>query len=194
MTIDEKNRKLFEDIAFEYMDSLYSTALRMSRNTEEAEDLVQDTYLRAWRFFDKFEQGTNFKAWIFKILTNTFINRYRKKVRTPQQVQYEKVEFAIEDDSNDNVEEWSGFDEANYSELFDDDITGALAKLPEEFRIVILLADVESFSYKDIAKIIDRPIGTVMSRLYRGRKQLQQNLEQYAKKEGFIRDISNQPD
>ncbi len=180
-------KEKFEQIAFEHMDSLYSTALRMTRNTEEAEDLVQDTYMRAFRFFDKYQQGTNFKAWIFKILTNTFINRYRKKTRTPQKVQFEKVEFGIENpDGYQETAEWTGFDESNYEELFDDDIRSALSQLSEEFRMVILLADVEGFSYKEIADIIDRPIGTVMSRLFRGRKMLQKILEGYAKREGYI--------
>ncbi len=183
----QEQKSQFEEIAFTYMDSLYSTALRLTRNTEEAEDLVQDTYLRAYRFFDKFQMGTNFKAWIFKILTNTFINKYRKMVRTPQQVQLEKVEFGLENDDNGDASEWSGFDEANYEELFDDDIKSALSQLSEEFRMVILLADVESFSYKEIAEIINRPIGTVMSRLFRGRKMLQRVLEKYAKREGYIR-------
>ncbi len=184
-----EKKKLFEDIAFEYMDSLYSTALRLTRNTEEAEDLIQDTYLRAYRFFDKFEEGTNFKAWIFKILTNTFINKYRKKVRTPQQVQLEKVEFGLENkDDYQEETEWEGFEEEKYNELFDDDIKSALAQLSTEFRMVILLADVEQFSYKEIAQMIDRPIGTVMSRLFRGRRMLQKILENYAKDEGYIKE------
>lgn len=170
------------------MDSLYSTALRMTRNTAEAEDLVQDTYLRAYRFFGKFEEGTNFKAWIFKILTNTFINKYRKKIRTPQQVQLDKVEFGLEsEDEQKALKEWEGFNESNYEELFDDDIKAALAQLSDEFRMVILLADVEGFAYKEIADIIDRPIGTVMSRLFRGRRMLQKVLEKYARNEGYIR-------
>ncbi len=190
--ISEEQKRKFEDIAFEYMDSLYSTALRMTRNTAEAEDLVQDTYLRAYRFFDKFEEGTNFKAWIFKILTNTFINKYRKKIRTPQQVQLEKVEFGLENENvQQGVKEWGGFDEANYEELFDDDIKAALQQLSEEFRMVILLADVEGFAYKEIADIIDRPIGTVMSRLFRGRRMLQKVLEKYARQEGYIKSKAN---
>ncbi|HNY91026.1 MAG TPA: sigma-70 family RNA polymerase sigma factor [bacterium] len=186
--ITDEQKKRFEEIAFEYMDSLYSTALRMTRNTAEAEDLVQDTYLRAYRFFGKFEEGTNFKAWIFKILTNTFINKYRKKIRTPQQVQLDKVEFGLEsEDEQKAIKEWDGFDESNYEELFDDDIKAALAQLSDEFRMVILLADVEGFAYKEIADIIDRPIGTVMSRLFRGRRMLQKVLEKYARNEGYIR-------
>ncbi|HPG41651.1 MAG TPA: sigma-70 family RNA polymerase sigma factor [bacterium] len=192
VTLEKDTTKTrFEDIAFEYMDSLYSTALRMTRNTQEAEDLVQDTYLRAFRFFDKFEPGTNFKAWIFKILTNTFINRYRKKVRTPQQIDLEKVTYGLENEEESDLKvEWTGYDEEKYAELFDDDIKSALAQLPEEFRIVVMLSDVEDFTYKEIAEIIDRPSGTVMSRLFRGRRMLQKILEKYAKKEGYVRSTS----
>jgi RNA polymerase sigma-70 factor, ECF subfamily len=177
----------FEQVAFAHMDSLYSTALRLTRNTEEAEDLVQETYLRAFRFFDKFQEGTNFKAWIFKILTNTFINKYRQKVKAPQKVQMEKVEYGLKSEAEDSPSSWTGYDEARYSELFDDDIQSALSQLPEEFRMIVLLADVEGFSYKDIAEMINRPIGTVMSRLFRGRKILQKILEHYAHKQGYIR-------
>ena len=189
---EEEKKQKFEEIAFEHMNSLYSTALRLSRNTEEAEDLVQDTFLRAYRFFDKFELGTNFKAWIFKIMTNTFINKYRKKVRTPQQVELDKVAFGLEnEEENDIKAEWTGYDESKYEELFDDDIKSALSQLSEEFRIVVLLADIEGFSYKEIAEIIDRPNGTVMSRLFRGRKMLQKILEKYAKREGYIKSSTN---
>jgi len=188
MAGDDQAKSGFEDIAFQYMDSLYSTALRFTRNTEEAEDLVQDTYLRAYRFFDKFQTGTNFKAWIFKILTNTFINKYRKKARTPQQVQLDKVAYGLEnEESPERVAEWSGYDEEKYQELFDDDITVALSQLSEEFRMVVLLADIEGFSYKEIAEIIGRPSGTVMSRLFRGRRMLQRILEKYARREGYIK-------
>jgi len=186
--LSDEAKKKFEAIAFEYMNSLYSTALRMTRNAMEAEDLVQDTYLRAYRFFDKFEEGTNFKAWIFKILTNTFINKYRKKVRTPQSVQLEKVEFGLaEEETKQETTAWEGYDEERYHELFDDDIKAALSQLSEEFRMVIILADVEGFSYKEIADMIDRPIGTVMSRLFRGRHILQRSLDKYARREGYIK-------
>ncbi|MDZ7721591.1 MAG: sigma-70 family RNA polymerase sigma factor [candidate division KSB1 bacterium] len=191
MNESQRQKQAFEEIAFEHMDSLYSTALRYTHNTQEAEDLVQDTYLRAYRFFDKFEKGTNFKAWIFKILTNTFINRYRKKVRTPQQVQLEKVEYGLEDknsDADEDVGEWDDFDKDKYKELFDDEITSALSQLSDDFRMVVLLADVEGFSYKEIAEIIDRPSGTVMSRLFRGRRMLQRILEKYAQREGYVKE------
>ena len=188
MAEEEQAQTGFEEIAFQYMDSLYSTALRFTRNTEEAEDLVQDTYLRAFRFFDKFQTGTNFKAWIFKILTNTFINKYRKKARTPQQVQLDKVAYGLENEEPpERVAEWAGYDEEKYDELFDDDITVALSQLSEEFRMVVLLADIEGFSYKEIAEIIGRPSGTVMSRLFRGRRMLQRILEKYARREGYIK-------
>jgi len=186
--LSEAAKFKFEAIAFEHMNSLYSTALRMTRNAMEAEDLVQDTYLRAYRFFDKFEEGTNFKAWIFKILTNTFINKYRKKVRTPQSVQLDKVEFGIaEAEEKEGPVDWDGYDEARYHELFDDDVKAALSQLPEEFRMVIILADIENFSYKEIAEMIKRPIGTVMSRLFRGRRILQRILDTYARREGYIK-------
>ncbi len=180
-------KEYFEQVAFEHMNSLYSTALRYTKNTQEAEDLVQDTYMRAYRFFDKFQRGTNFKAWIFKILTNTFINKYRKKARTPQHVQLEKVEYGLKHDDDENaLGEWKGFDESKYEDLFDDEITAALSQLSDEFRMVVLLADVEGFSYKEIAAIIDRPNGTVMSRLFRGRRMLQRILGKYAEREGYV--------
>jgi len=187
--LQEQKKQNFEAIAFQYMDSLYSTALRFTRNIEEAEDLVQDTYLRAFRFFDKFQEGTNFKAWIFKILTNTFINKYRKKARTPQQVQLDKVAYGLEnhDEDDKKLGEWSGYDESKYADLFDDEISSALSQLSEDFRMVVLLADIEGFSYKEIAQIIGRPSGTVMSRLFRGRRMLQRILAKYANREGYIK-------
>jgi len=180
-------KKIFEELSLQYMDLLYSTALRMTKNTEEAEDLVQDSYLRAYRFFHKFEQGTNFKAWIFRILTNTFINRYRKKLRTPKKVELDKVSFFIEDEEAiRDLDINNGSDDPSYDELFDDDINRALNKLSDDFRQIILLADVEGLSYKEIAKKANIPIGTVMSRLFRGRRMLQKKLFKYALKEGYV--------
>jgi len=178
----------FIDLAFEFMDALYSTALRLTRNQLDAEDLVQDTYMRAYRFYDKFEKGTNFKAWIFKILTNTFINRYRKKAREPQRVEFEKVEFSYSVELHEkNLEDQVATSEKVYREVFDDKVIDALNKLSDEFKFVVLLCDVHNFSYKEIASIINKPIGTVMSRLSRGRKQLQKYLEEYARQEGYIK-------
>ena len=184
----EEKRQLFDKIAFEHIDSLYDTALRLTREPMSAEDLVQDTYLRAFRFFEKFEQGTNFRAWIFKILMNTFINQYRKQSREPQKVRFEKVEFATEDPAAESeLEAWESYDEYAYDDLYDDDIKNALDKLSGDFRMVVLLADAEGFSYKEISEIIGHPIGTVMSRLSRGRKIMQSFLKQYAIERGYIK-------
>lgn len=180
-------QKEFKDLTFLHMDSLYNTALRMTRNQLDAEDLVQDVYVRAYRFFHKFKRDTNFKAWIFKILTNTYINQYRKKLNQPRQVDIDKIEYTYFEkriDTHNAVIE--RFDEVSYDSLFDDEIRDALQKLPDEFRIVVLLADIESFSYKEIAAIVECPLGTVMSRLSRGRKHLQSYLRDYAMKGGFI--------
>lgn len=187
----EKKRAEFEKLAFPHMESLYHTALRFTKNEVDAEDLVQDVYVRAFRFFHKFKKGTNFKAWIFKILTNTFINRYRKAKSQPQHIELETIEYKYADDEKTADEkEVKHPDEIKYDRIFDDEIKSALDQLPTDFRIVVLLADVESFSYKEIAKIIGRPIGTVMSRLSRGRKYLQQHLKSYAIEGGYI----NKPD
>ena len=182
----------FEKLSLQYMDMLYSTALKMTRNIEEAEDLVQDTYLRAYRFFDKFEQGTNFKAWIFRILTNTFINNYRKKARTPRPVELDKVSFFLEDEDEpfQEPEGLNAYEEEAYGELFDDEINHALDRLSAEFRQIIILADVEGLSYKEIAEKADIPIGTVMSRLFRGRRMLQRSLFHYARRQGYVGDPS----
>lgn len=184
---DSERQQAFMKTALEYMDALYSTALRLTRNPLDAEDLVQDTYMRAYRFYDKFEQGTNFKAWIFKILTNTFINRYRKKAREPQRIEFDKIGFSYsEEDRPKNLEDQIAKNDQIYHEVFDDKVIAALNKLSDDFKLVVLLCDVHNFSYKEIAAIIKKPIGTVMSRLSRGRKQLQKYLEEYARQEGYI--------
>jgi RNA polymerase sigma-70 factor (ECF subfamily) len=184
----EQKRRAFEKIAFEHMDALYNTALRMTRNVLDAEDLLQDVYLRAFRFFDKFEQGTNFKAWIFKILTNTYINRYRQKVREPQRQDFSKIEFAHGDKSKSRDEKYeTHYDEKLYRDLFEDEIRDALDKLSYDFRAVVLLCDIEGFSYKEIADIIGKPMGTVMSRLSRARQQLQTHLAEFARREGYVK-------
>jgi len=184
-----KHRNEFEALALPHMDSLYSTALRLSKNPLDAEDLVQDTYLRAYRFYDKFAPGTNFKAWIFKILTNTFINRYRKKQREPQKVDFEKVEFSYseEDERQEVTREFVDIDTRIHESLFDDKVKDAIDRLPIDFRMVILLCDVHGFAYKEIAELVNTPIGTVMSRLSRARRQLQKYLEDYAIREGYIK-------
>jgi len=184
----EERRRKFEALAFPHVDALYGTALRMTRRPLDAEDLLQDVYLRAYRFFDKFEEGTNFKAWIFKILTNTFINRYRKKVREPQQTEFERVEYfytEAEKERDDKYE--THYDEQRYAGLFGDEVNAALGKLSYDFRAVVILCDIEGFSYKEIARIIGAPIGTVMSRLSRARQQLQNYLRDYAQRQGIVK-------
>jgi RNA polymerase sigma-70 factor (ECF subfamily) len=179
----------FTDQAMEHMPSLYSAALRMTRNPADAEDLVQETYLKAYRGFGSFEQGTNLKAWLYRILTNTFINRYRAAKRRPEETDLDDVEdFYL-------YRRLGGLEEARASRSAEDEMMGffseeevkaAVEALPEQFRLAVLLADVEGFSYKEIASILDIPIGTVMSRLHRGRKNLQKQLYEYASQQGLI--------
>jgi RNA polymerase sigma-70 factor (ECF subfamily) len=184
----EERRRNFAALAFPHMDALYGTALRMTRRPFDAEDLVQDVYLRAYRFFDRFEEGTNFKAWIFKILTNTFINRYRQKARTPQQTNFEKVEFFYTEAEKERDDKYqSHYDEKQYADLFGDEVSAALGKLSYDFRAAVILCDIEGFSYKEISQITGTPIGTVMSRLSRARQQLQSYLRDYAQREGVVK-------
>ena len=180
--MDDLTRKQeFEKIAFQHLNSLYSTALRMTRRPVEAEELIQDTYLRAFKHFDKFELGTNFNAWIFRILTNTFINKYRKQSKMPVHIDIEKVAPVLEDAATgDQIGLQKNYDDSNYREIFDDEIIDALHTLPDDFRLVVILADIEGFSYKEIAKIVRAPVGTVMSRLFRSRQLLKKRLVDYA--------------
>ena len=193
MREENNRRKEFEDIAMEHVDSLYSMAIRLVFNKEEAEDLVQETYLKAYRFFNTFQKGTNIKAWLFKILRNTFINKYRKMVNLPSEIFYEDVEsvnsnlsYKQESDSGELTDTL----ESKYIELgnlMEDDVKRAIDSLPIEYKEAILLSDVEELSYSDIAEITNVPIGTVKSRLNRGRKLLQKSLWEYAKDRGFIK-------
>ncbi|HPG40762.1 MAG TPA: sigma-70 family RNA polymerase sigma factor [bacterium] len=180
-------REKFEKVSLQYMDILYSSALRLTKNSAEAEDLVQDTYLRAYRFFDKFLEGTNFKAWIFRIMTNTFINKYRKKARSPQQVELDKVSFFIEDEREEHDHRTVNvYEKDTYHELFDDEINTALDRLSKNFKQIIVLADVEGLTYREIAEKANIPLGTVMSRLFRARRMLQKSLYGVGKERGFI--------
>jgi RNA polymerase sigma-70 factor, ECF subfamily len=179
----------FQRDALPLLDPLYAGALRMTRNPSDAEDLVQETMLRAYRSFDRFEEGTNLKAWLFRILTNAYINTYRRKQREPRKI------------SQDDVEEFDLYRELrnhdpNFGEtpetivldsLVDSDITDAIDDLPEQFRLAVVLSDIEGFSYAEMAEIMEVPLGTVMSRLHRGRKALQRRLWEVARDRGIVK-------
>ena len=179
----------FAEQAMPLMGSLYSGALRMTRNPADAEDLVQETYLKAYRAFAGFQDGTNLKAWLYRILTNTFINTYRAKKRRPDESDLDEVEDLYLYRRLGGLEA-AAVGRSAEDELFDRvtdvEVKEALESLPEQFRVAVLLADVEGFSYKEIAEILDIPIGTVMSRLHRGRKGLQKRLYEYAVERGLV--------
>jgi len=183
------DQALFSDLAMEYMPALYTAALRMTRNPADAEDLVQETYLKAYRAFAGFEQGTNLKAWLYRILTNTYINTYRAKKRRPEIADVEDVEdlYLYRHLSANQASGLgrSAEDEA-LDRFTDTDVKAAIESLPDTFRMAVLLADVEGFSYKEIAEITDVPIGTVMSRIHRGRKALQKALVDRGSTRGLV--------
>ena len=181
---EQAKKKEFEDLFLPLLDNLYSIALRMTRNNKDAEDLVQESYLKAFRFFHRFERGTNARAWILTILTNTFRTRYRKKKQEPDMVDYDAVEnFCMADEM---VKEIKAADKSEarsadivtrvLKDYVSDDVIEALENVPEQFRIAVLLSDVEGFSYQEISEILGISVGTVKSRIFRGRKILQKQL------------------
>jgi RNA polymerase sigma-70 factor (ECF subfamily) len=186
--LTEQDKSRFREEALPLLDSLYAGALRMTRNPADAEDLVQETMLRAYRSFDRFEPGTNLKAWLFRILTNAYINVYRKRQREPQKVSQDEVEdFDLYQELKDHDPQFSATPESIVLDsLVDSDITDAIDDLPEQFRLAVVLSDIEGFTYAEMAEIMDVPMGTVMSRLHRGRKALQKRLWDLAKERGIV--------
>jgi RNA polymerase sigma-70 factor (ECF subfamily) len=183
------DRAQFSEQAMEYMPALYTAALRMTRNPADAEDLVQETFLKAYRAFGSFQEGTNLKAWLYRILTNTFINSYRASKRRPEKADVEDIEdLYLYKRLNELPSPGVGrsAEDELLETITDDEVKIAIESLPESFRMAVLLADVEGFSYKEIAEITDVPIGTVMSRIHRGRRALQKALLQYAEARGLV--------
>lgn len=186
----------FEEVALPYLDALFNLALNLTRNRKDAEDLVQETYLRAFRFFDSYQPGTHIKAWLFRILRNTFINRYRAAKIRPEEVDFEKIEGAYEkivEEDYLQARRPPSPEEAVMVSVPDEEIQQAMAALPEEYRTVVIMALVEEMSYKEIASAASIPLGTVMSRLHRGRKLLQKSLLEYAQRKGIVRGDDDVP-
>ena len=182
-------KEKFTADAMQYAPQLFSTALRMTRNRSDAEDLVQETYIKGWRSFHTFQEGTNLRAWLFRIMTNTYINKYNAQKRKGTEVELDDVEelFLYKRLGSIDQSQLSSSAEDQMLNLFtDDEVKNALESLPEDFRIPVLLSDVDGFAYKEIAEMLEIPIGTVMSRLHRGRKAMQKMLYEYARERGLI--------
>jgi|ERR1051326_1391608 RNA polymerase sigma-70 factor (ECF subfamily) len=179
----------FDREAIPHMDILYNYALRMTANAEDAKDLIQETFLKAYRFWDKYEKGTNIRAWLFRIMKNSYINRYRKETKEPETVDYNEIQNfynSIRDQASDP----NDLQEKIFSGLLEDDVARALESLPEDFSTVVILCDIEGLSYEEIAEFVDCPVGTIRSRLHRGRKMLRSKLSSYAKKHGYETNVS----
>jgi len=180
-----KRQKEFETEAFPHKDILFNFALRTTGDKDDAHDLLQETFMKAFRFWDKYEKGTNIRAWLFRIMKNSYINRYRKETREPGMVDYDDVENfydLIRDDSTDS----NDLQKRMYNNMLSDEVTKALQSLPEDFRTVVILCDIEGLMYDEISEFLNCPIGTVRSRLHRGRKMLEEKLYDYAKDRGII--------
>jgi len=182
--VTPEQRSIFENELLPQIDALYNFAFHLCYNEEDANDLVQETYLKAFRFIDKYIQGTNAKAWLFKILKNAFINQYRKKSKRPTRVDYEDI-VSYHDNDDASFSEFTDLRQELFESMMGDEVTIAINSLPMDFRTVILLCDIEGFTYEEIAKIIDIPIGTVRSRLHRARKMLKEKLKEYAASLGY---------
>lgn len=184
----QKSTKEFEELANPLMGNLYSTALQLTRQPLDAEDLLQETLLKAWRFFHRFEKGTNFRGWLMRILLNTFISHYNNKKREPQRVSFEKTRavFSNDDEDESATDALCSVSET-YQDWFDDRVTAALNRLPDFYRSVVILSDVNDLKYQEIAELMKCPIGTVMSRISRGRRMLARSLKGYAAARGYIK-------
>ncbi|MBN2732301.1 MAG: sigma-70 family RNA polymerase sigma factor [Balneolaceae bacterium] len=183
-TQEVQKQEDFQEEIIPHLDAMYNFALRLTSDPNDAEDLVQDTIVKAYRFFSSYEKGTNAKAWLFRILKNSYINNYRKKSKQPSQVDYDEVSSFYETIRADRTDT-SDLEDRMFRELIDDDISNALEELPEDFRTVVLLCDVEGFTYEEIANMLDVPIGTIRSRLHRGRNLLKAQLIDYAEERGY---------
>lgn len=181
---DLEKQKDFQAEMVPHLDALYNFALRLAQDHNDAEDLVQDTFVKAYRFFASYEKGTNAKAWLFRILKNSYINNYRKQSKQPYKVDYDEVSTYFENVRAERTDT-SDLEEIMYRELMDDEISSALQRLPEDFRTVVMLCDIDGFTYEEIANMLDVPIGTIRSRLHRGRNLLRDELIAYARKKGF---------
>jgi RNA polymerase sigma-70 factor, ECF subfamily len=187
---EESKKERFDKEALVHLNSLYRTALRMTKNENDASDLVQETFFKAYRFWDKFEEGSNCRAWLYKIMTNIFINQYRAKSSSPQTVDLEDVDDDFLFGQLSALGPTDDPEKLFFRKVFDDDVKAAIDEMPDDFRLVIILSFLEGFSYQEIADILNINIGTVKSRLHRGRKLLQKSLWEYAVKNGFVKEAA----